>query len=204
MKNALSNLHKTVHICLMLFIIWGCSPANTILNKKQHLNNNFNPILSDPKGITLFLEPIAGMDEYQWYKLKNYSWILNRSPLALVRDALEKEFPLWGIWLSEDAKEADGRINVTIRWFAPYGINPVSAAVILAVTLYGNEGENPLWHGKVEGGVLPQPMPTGIDNVKIAIINVIAAALSEAITNLRWNGEFSQTLRFLSGEYENN
>lgn len=197
MKNILSK-HKRLIVYLSFFILTGCSSTNSILNSKYRPEKNIDPILHSSQKITLSLDPVTGMDDYQWYKLGSFSWTLAKKPTVLVRDMLEREFPFWGLELSDDLKRAKGILEVSVRWFGPYGNSPVSAAVILGVTLFANNKAEPVWHGKIEGGVLPQPLPVGADNVRISIEEAIEEALSEAVYNLRWNGEFCQAIRLLS------
>ena len=201
MKNFLFN-HKVLPASLILFfILSGCSPSNVILRTKYRPGKIIDPILPFPERITLFLEPVTGMDESLWYTIRDYSWTLEKSPSILVRDAFEMELPFWGIELSNNSKKAKGRLKVSIRWFGPYGNTPIAAAVILSVTLYRGDEDEQLWHGKVEGGVKPRPFPAGTDNINTAIEGVIYEALSKAMAKLRWNGEFYQAIGLISGMY---
>lgn len=202
MRNILFK-HKILPAVFMVLSIFGCSPVNIILDTEQGTikRQDPSPILPYHKRITVFLEPITGMDESLWFKLVNYSWQLGKSPSILVKDAFEREFPFWGIAISEDIKKADARMKIAIRWFGPYGNSPNSAAVILAVTLYKGNLPVPIWHGKVEGGVLPRPFPMGAYNIKETIEQAIQEALSEALSKLRWNGEFCQAIKTITKIY---
>ena len=196
MKNLLFK-QKVFPAFFLVFIIYGCTSANITLDVKHGAGKENRTALPYQKTLTVFFEPVTGMDESVWFKKGKFSSKLGKSPSVYVKDAFKKELPFWGINITEDLKKADGIIKVDIRWFGPYGNSPNSAAVILAVSLFEKNTKKTLWHGKVEGGVLPEPLPAGQKKIRITIEDTIDEALSEAMTNLRWSGEFNQAIAIL-------
>ncbi|MBW2030320.1 MAG: hypothetical protein JRJ31_14755 [Deltaproteobacteria bacterium] len=196
--NRSSRFPNTCLIVIGLFAISSCLPAHMVIDTEYQPAQIFTPIVPPPERLSLFLEPIRGFDELEWYRTNLHSWSLDKRPSLLVREALEGELPAMGIDVKDTDEDVKGRLKVSVRWFGPYGNSPVSAAVILAVSLYGPGHVSPTWHGKVEGGVLPKVVPIGKRNINKEINRAMNEALSKAVARLRWNAEFCQAIRFLS------
>lgn len=185
-----------------LVLLPGCFPGKMVIDLEYRPERSSTPILSPGEILPLCLETVKGSDSVEWYKTGKYTWWLDRGPTHIVREALERELPLMGIELKGTCEDVKGRLRVSVRWFGPYGNSPVSAAVILAITLFDVDKEGPIWHGKIEGGVLPAPMPVGKKKIERAISKAINQALLKVVSRLRWNGEFCQAVRLLAGKYE--
>ncbi|MBW1998116.1 MAG: hypothetical protein JRJ29_09160 [Deltaproteobacteria bacterium] len=182
-----------------LVLFPGCLPSKMVINWQYRPETYPTPILPPGEILTLCIEAVGGVDGFEWIKTDKYSWRLDRRPAHIVREVLERDLPLMAIEVKGTCEDVRGRLRVSVRWFGPYGNSPVSAAVILAMTLFEANGDIPVWHGKIEGGVLPAPMPFGKRNIERAISKAINQALSKVMSRLRWNGEFCQAVRLLAG-----
>lgn len=191
-------------ICIFtsLVVLWGCAPSIILLHITPQPLKNVRPLISSDNKITLFLEPVIGGNDPQWYELGKYSWSLEKKPSILIRETLYKEFPPMGIFLSESPQNTDGSLRILVRWFGPYGSSPISAGVILAVELRKKDQEGVLWRGKFEGGVVPKALTPVTINNKELIEEAIAEALTEAITRLVQDAEFYQAISLLAASKE--
>jgi len=142
------------------------------------------------RGLTLYLGPITGYDHTLWYKLGEEAWYLEKTPSLIVQEALAEELRCMGITPCERPSEGQGRLEVEIRWFAPYGYNCFSAAVILSLSLYPRDMTRPVWRGKLEGGAFSRPVIWTGNQKREAMGKVLSRALAKTVRQLPWKAGF--------------
>lgn len=147
--------------------------------------------IEDVKGVTLYVAPVAGSEDRLWYEAGSRRWFLERSPALLVREALVQSLEAMGISTTQSPACADARLDARIRWFAPYGHSPFTAAVIVSVSLAGGEGDQVLWRGRIRAGRANGASKTsGVYGGRAKIEKTVSEVLTEAVNQLRWKPGF--------------
>lgn len=188
--------NRIVVILLVLISSWGCGTT-------CHLSIRYAPgeaplfILPEDRTLKLFLET-RGNGSRQWYRMGDCSWVLGCSPSTVVNEAVSTELRRMGITLTGDENKADGRLEVKIRWFGPYGYNPSSAAVILSVSLYKSGSPEPLWHDKLEAGVFSRESAKTLRERGELMEKSASDALARVIRQLSWRPGFVRSISSIS------
>lgn len=184
-------------LLLWLLLIAGCATTRTIALHYKPVEGPCGPSGSY-RNLSVFVEPVKGGDSRSWYRVGEYEWVLERPPKLIVYSALCKELDRMGITVAESRTEAQGRMEVEIRWFGPYGYNPSAAAVILAVSLYQKDSKDPLWRGRLQAGVFPRTSALTLAGKDEEIEETASDALREAVSRLSWESGFVRAVRALS------
>lgn len=190
------RLLRFIVFFFILVFVWGCGGTERLLIKYEPKEP---PLFQMPPNRTLVLSiHIKGNDSLCWYQIGDFSWVLMRSPTAIVQEAIETELKRMGIAITKDPNKADGHMKVEIRWFGPYGYIPSAGAVILSISLYKNGFSKLIWHDKLEAGVFSREPSITIWGSSREIEKNASKALTEAIRKLSWRPEFIRSFMSLS------
>ena len=126
--------------------------------------------------------------------------MLGKNPQALVREAVTKEFRTMGVVLIPEAVTGShyDRLEVRIRWLAPYGDNFRSAVVILSCALFKKGKNYPFWSGKLEGFSEAKLPDFLIKTAPSFLEKTIAAALKNALHQFYWKPGFKEAIARLA------
>ena len=185
--------------CLILVTLFlaGCSsrvPIGVVYPELENVSWSY----SSKNRIRLYLELPPYYGDHTWYETNHRVWILERTPREVVFGLLKGGLSILEIELCKDAALADARLNVDIRWFGPYGCSPNSAAIMLSMTLFDQNGEEVLWRGKAQGGVSPGMGEGNMFFVSEDIEKNLTAAIAKTIDSLVWNSSFHKAIMNLS------
>jgi hypothetical protein len=199
----MKNHHKYLLILfflVMLLFSWGCATSNVIsIHYEPHGKPSFT--IPPDKSLNLQLGPIRGMDSGIWYRIANHSWTLEKPRELIVYDALAEELRRMHITVAENplhGKSQQGRIEVEIRWFEPYGCYPLSAAVILSLSLYQKNAQEPSWRGKFQAGTFYRAAFLTDYLKKVLMQKAASEALYKTVRQLSWNWDFIRAIDALA------
>jgi hypothetical protein len=185
---------------VLLLCLWGCATSNVVsIRYEPHGKPSFT-IPSD-KSVNLCLGPIRGLDSGLWYRIGDHSWALEKPRELIVYDALAEELRRMQIKVSKNllhGKSQQGRIEVEIRWFEPYGCYPLSAAVILSLSLYPKDSHEPTWRGKFQAGAFYRASILTAYLKKVLMQKAASEALYKAVRQLSWNWNFIRAIEALA------
>ena len=196
-KIIINNIYKNGILFITLAIIIGCSSTSSIIRFEYKPLDNIQLFPPSNKRLSLFIEPFSDGDNLIWYQLDNRIWTLEKKPSLYIYEALEKELSRMGLKITKDASVYDLRLSVKLRWFGPYGHNPTSAAIVLAMELFDHRETGPIWQGKIQGGVTPSFTISDSVNTLDSIEKNLTKAFSKTISNLVWNPGFYNTITHL-------
>lgn len=197
------SYHKCLQILfflLLLLFFYGCAISNVISIRYEPSGE---PSFSLPpdKRLNLCLGPITGLDSGLWYRIGADSWALEKSRESIVYEALAEELRRMRITVCENpshGKDRQGRIEVEIRWFEPYGCYPLSAAVILSLALYPKDAAEPCWRGKFQAGTFYNAAFLTDYVKKVLMQKAASEALYKTVRQLSWNWDFVRALKSLA------
>lgn len=191
------RLHPLFYLEL-IFLLSGCAGTYQLF-PSYDLPHQVSPLV--PLGKTLILSLVlSGTNETLWYQRDNDTWMLGKEPQTLVREAVTKEFKMMGIELISEGKTGSDydRLEVRIRWLAPYGHDFRSAVVILSCALFEKGKNYPFWSGKLEGfseAKLPYFL---IKTAPSFLEKTIVAALKNALRQFYWKPGFKEAIARLA------
>lgn len=189
-------------IVVVLFYIYGCTTSNVVsIRYEPHGKPSF--AIPPNRKLNLCLGPIQVLDSGLWYRIGDHSWGLEKPRTLIVHDALAEELRRMHITISKNPFEGQnqqGRIEVEIRWFGPYGCYPLSAAVILSLSLYPKDASEPSWRGKFQAGAFYRAAFLTAYAKKVLMQKAGSEALSKAVRQLSWNWDFVRAIEALSYE----
>jgi hypothetical protein len=195
--------HKCMLILFFLVLLqclWGCATSNVVSVRYEARGKPSFTIPPD-KSLNLCLGPIRGLDSGLWYRIGDHSWVLDKPRELIIYDALAEELRRMQITVSENplhGKGRQGRIEVEIRWFAPYGCYPLSAAVILSLALYPKDAQEPSWRGKFQAGTFYRAAVLTAYLKKVLMQEAASEALYNAVRQLSWNWDFIRAIEALA------
>jgi len=185
---------------LLLLFFYGCATSN-IVSIRYEPSGEPSFTLPPDKRLNLCLGPINGLDSGLWYRIGDDLWVLEKSRESIVYEALAEELRRMHINVCENAPHGNGRqgrIEVEIRWFGPYGCYPLSAAVILSLALYPKDAAEPCWCGKFQGGTFYNTAFLTDYLKKVLMQKAASEALYKTVRQLSWNWDFVRALNSLA------
>jgi len=194
------NCLQILLFSVLLICLWGCSTSDVVSVRYEPRGKPSYTIPAD-RNLNLSLGPIRGLDSRLWYRIGDHSWILEKPPQLTVYDALAEELRRMRITVSKNplqGKSRQGRIEVDIRWFGPYGCYPLSAAVILSLSLYPKDAHEPSWRGKFQAGTFCRAAFLTAYLKKVLMQKAATEALYKAVRQLSWNWDFIRALEALA------
>ena len=185
---------------ILLLCLWACAASNTV---SVHYEPHGKPSFAIPpdRKLNLCLGPIRVLDSGLWYRIGDHSWGLEKPRTLIVHNALAEELRRMHITISKNPFEGQnqqGRIEVEIRWFGPYGCYPLSAAVILSLSLYPKDASEPSWRGKFQAGAFYRAAFLTAYAKKVLMQKAGSEALSKAVRQLSWNWDFVRAIEALA------
>jgi hypothetical protein len=138
--------------------------------------------------------PMQAHEDRLWYRIGNNAWFLEKEPTELIGAALELELKRLGLNVSPPSAACPFLLEFQIRWFAPYGHNPASAALILALTLYARQTSEPIWRGRLRAGATSPETASFAPEQTLLIQKTIEEILSRALRQLGWQPELNQII----------
>lgn len=185
---------------VLLLCLWGCATTDVVSISYEPRGKPSFTIPAD-RSLNLCLGPIRGLDSGLWYRIGKHSWVLEKPREIIVYDALAEELRRMHITVSKNplqAKSRQGRIEVEIRWFGPYGCYPLSAAVILSLSLYPKDAHEPAWRGKFQAGTFYRAAFLTAYLKKVLMQKAASEALYKAVRQLSWNWDFIRAMEALA------
>jgi len=185
---------------VLLLCLWGCATTNVVSIRYEPRGKPSFTIPTD-RSLNLCLGPIRSLDSGLWYRIGEHSWVLEKPRKLIVYDALAEELRRMQITVSKNPlqeKSKQGRIEVEIRWFGPYGCYPLSAAVILSLSLYPKDAHEPTWRGKFQAGAFYRAAFLTAYLKKVLMQKAASEALYKAVRQLSWNWDFIRAIEDLA------
>ena len=172
-----------------LVLLAGCGLKHVEIDPAVRNTADTPAAVPELEGLSLYLAPPDGPKERLWYENEGRRWTLERPPDVLVREALVKGLEGMGLTVSDREDSETLRLEVRIRWFAPYGHTPYAAVVILSLSLHPGEGEQALWWGRLRAGRVEPPRWLFFGSQR-KLETIVSEVLTEAIDQLRWKPGF--------------
>jgi hypothetical protein len=173
----------------------ACAPANHPITVKPYVAAEKTAIFhSSGDPFVLFVPPVKGTRERLWYSVRDKQWFLNREPPALIREALVVELQSMKFVLTDELEGADARLDAEITWFSPDGGKPLSAGVIISLSLYEPGAAQPLWRGRLQGGCTLDSMPLLESAIPERMGHALSEAIEKAVRKLRWDPTFPEAI----------
>ncbi len=182
-------------LVILLLLFSACTGSRWIVTTEPPSPQWTSPVLSQT--VTIFLPTPEGCRDRSWYGVKGRQWTLKEEPTTLVREALAVELEAMGAVVKDTCHGCSGRLHAEVRWFAPDGGYPLSAGLIVSLSLYRAEGKTPIWRGKIHGGCSLAGDPLLASDIPGLMGEAISEALKDAAKELRWRPGFLDALNAL-------
>ncbi len=188
-KNFLKILIPAV---LFLLFFVSCTRVHNVSVVCSHEQKPLFEIPGNSE-LPIFLHVYGGSNR-EWYRLYKNVWLLNEPADDLVYKAMAGELEQMGITVVKSLDKSEGRLDVEIRWFAPYGYTGISATVILSLTLYKGMDVIPLWKDKIDHGEYLETAGMNAEEKNAAMGETVSKALRSAVSKLSFEAGFTSSL----------